>query len=128
MIDHLFQLRKQVFAGLGLTAEIIETQGRDLDVGEKFKVKFTVTHNLYDPATGWYEGNVRFVDCCLHLEATEHARPVVGSPLDLSLGTLTYVGQTVEKNIEFEALSRLSDMSIGVDYSSITASVYSTPS
>jgi hypothetical protein len=50
MIENLYDLRRKVFDALELRAQIVETQGQDLDIGEHFKVQFTVTHKLFDPA------------------------------------------------------------------------------
>lgn len=107
MIESLYDLREQVFDGLELKAEIIETQGADLDVGEKFKIKFTVTHKFFDPKTGWFVGTVAFHDCNLKLEGTAYAEPVDANPLSIPLGNLTYVGQYLQKVVEFEALSKM---------------------
>ena len=59
MLENLYDLRMKVFNSLELQAQIVETKGRILDVGEHFKVQFTVTHKLFDPDTGWYKGTVR---------------------------------------------------------------------
>ena len=76
MLENLYDFRKQVFGALDLQAKIVETFGRDLDVGEHFKVQFTVTHRFFDPSTGWYAGTVRFLECKLRLEATPYAKPM----------------------------------------------------
>ena len=107
MLENLYDLRQKVFDSLELQAQIVETEGRDLDVGERFKVQFTVTHKLFNPATGWYEGAVRFLDCKLRLEATPHAKPVSAPPVVIPLGTLSYVGQSFRTTVEFEATSNL---------------------
>ena len=106
MPSNLYELRDQVFDGLELKAEIIEKQGQDLDIGEKFKVKFTVTHKFFNPATGWYAGAVNFLDCKLNLEGTPYAKPVDDDPLLISLGDLKGVGHYVEKVLEFEAIKK----------------------
>lgn len=110
MPDNLYDLRDQVFDGLELKAEIIEKQGQDLDIGEKFKVRFTVTHKFFNPKTGWYAGSVNFLDCKLKLEGTPYAKPIDANPLSISLGNLTYVGQYVQKEVEFEAISKLPNL------------------
>lgn len=110
MLENLYDLRQKVFDSLELQAQIVETEGRDLDVGERFKVQFTVTHKLFNPATGWYEGAVRFLDCKLRLEATPHAKPVSAPPVVVPLGTLSYVGQSLRTTVEFEATSKLPDI------------------
>lgn len=107
MLNNLYDLRAQVFEGLELKAEIIEKQGQDLDIGEKFKVKFTVTHRLFDPKTGWYEGTVSYLDCKLSLEETPYAKLADAASASISLGNLTFVGQYVEKVVEFEAKNKL---------------------
>jgi hypothetical protein len=112
MIENLYDLRRKVFDALELKAQIVETQGKDLDIGEHFKVQFTVTHKLFDPATGWFEGTVRFHDCKLRLEATPYARPVASTPIAIPLGTLSYVGQYFQTTVEFEAIAKLPNISI----------------
>ena len=107
MVENLYDLRMKVFDSLELQAQIVETKGRDLDVGEHFKVQFTVTHKLFDPATGWYKGTVRFLDCKLRLDATPYARPIETPPVVIQLGTLSYVGQSLQTTVEFEAISNL---------------------
>lgn len=104
MIKNIYELREQVFNGLELKAEIIEKTGQDLDLYEQFKVRFTVTHKLFDPKTGWYEGNVRYVDCKLYLEGTPYAEPVDANPLSIALGDLTFVGQYVQEVVKFNAI------------------------
>ena len=115
MLTNLWDLRDKVFEGLELKAEIIETQGQGLDIGERFKVRFTVTHRLFDPRTGCDQGNVRFLDCRLILEGTAHAIPIEADPLTLGLGDLTAVGQCAEQVVEFEALGKLPNGPWGVD-------------
>lgn len=107
MLVNLWDLRKKIFEGLKLDAEIVEKQGQDLDVGEKFKVKFTVSHKLFDPETGWFEGAVRFLDCKLLLEGTAYAAPVAAESVSYELGDLLGVGDKVEQVVEFEALASL---------------------
>lgn len=112
MMENVYELRKKIFDGLELQASVIETQGQRLDIGERFKVRFTVTHKLFDPATGWFLGTVRFVDCKLHLEPTPFAKPVPASPVLIPLGTLSSVGQSLQTIVEFEATAKLPSISI----------------
>ncbi len=112
MLKNLYDLRRKVFDALELRGQIIETQGQDLDIGEHFKVQFTVAHKLFDPATGWLAGTVRFLDCKLHLEATPYARPLAATPVVIPLGTLSYVGQSLQTTVEFEAIAKLPNITI----------------
>jgi hypothetical protein len=112
MIENLYDLRQKVFDALELQAQIVETQGQDLDIGEHFKVRFTVTHRLYDPATSWYAGTVTFLDCKLGLEATPFAKPVATTPAVIPLGTLWYVGQSLQTTVEFEAIAKMPNLII----------------
>ena len=112
MAEDLYDLRRKVFDALDLQAQIVETTGRDLDVGEHFKVQFTVTHRFIDPSTGWYEGTVGFFDCKLRLVATSYARPVLEPPVVIPLGDLSYAGQSRQTTAEFEAIAKLPNITL----------------
>lgn len=112
MVDNIFDLRRKVFDGLELQAQIVEKEGRGVDIGEHFKVLFTVTHKLFDPATGWFEGTVEFLNCKLRLEETPYAKPIRSTPVVIPLGTLSYVGQSLQTKVEFEATAKLPNTSL----------------
>lgn len=107
MINNMYELRQQVFDGLDVTAEIIVKQGQDINIGEKFTVRFRVSHRYFDPRTGWYSGDVSFRDCRLLLEETAYAKPLAGSKVEMPLGDLTYVGQALQKEVEFMAVGKI---------------------
>jgi hypothetical protein len=106
MEEFLNQLSQYLY----LTKEITEKTGTSINVGEKFKVKFTLT-NTAPPAVTVVDRKIRFKDPYITVVRTPYARPYFEGYDDLySMGsefpeTELNPGESTSEEFEFVAIA-----------------------
>jgi hypothetical protein len=91
---------------LRLTSRVVSKVGGNINVGEKFTLKFTGTNTAY---AANLVGNPRIVfdKPRIFVQGTEYAKPVNGSAWHNLPDTELFPGESSSVNIEFEALKDL---------------------
>jgi hypothetical protein len=106
LISSLNDLRDEARQNLVLSAEIVETQGNDLDVGEEFKVRFVVT-NRFTGSEGERPGHAHFRNVRLRLEGTAYAEPLKLDKNPMLIADHLGYGNSVGKTITFKAKAKI---------------------
>jgi len=112
LFGDLNSLRDEARDKLRLTAAVVATQGRDLDIGERFTVRFTL-FNDFRGSSGETPGHAHFRNVSLRLSRTAFARPVAGDEITLNLADHLGFGNAISRQVEFEALAKIPLINLG---------------
>lgn len=92
---------------LRLSVRVVEREGGDINEGEEFTVRCTIT-NIAPPAHHTNDPEIIFTDPDIRVEGGNHARPVEGNRwIDLADERL-HAGESTSVDIEFEATDEIS--------------------
>lgn len=91
---------------LRLTSRVVSKVGSQINVGEKFTLKFTGTNNAYS-ADLVGKPRIVFDNPRIFVEGTSYARPVMGSAWHNLPDTELFPGESSSVEIEFEAINDL---------------------
>ena len=104
----LNDLRNEARNNLVLTADVIATQGRDIDVGEQFTVRFTVRNHFSGSNDDVGLGHAHFNNVALEVGGSPHAT-VVGGNRTIPMADHLGFGNSASTDVVFNATSRLPD-------------------
>ena len=91
---------------LRLAARVTKKVGSDINVGEKFTLKFTGSNSAYS-ATKVGQPRIIFKNAKIYVEGTNYAEPTGGSGWHNLPDSSLYPGESSSVSIEFKALRNL---------------------
>jgi hypothetical protein len=112
-MSSLNDLRNEARSHLLLQAQITQKQGTDLDIGEEFSVRFTVT-NSFSGSEGEFPGHAHFRGVILRLTGTPYARPVERNELEIPMTDHLGYQNSVSRTVRFKALAKF-PLIFGID-------------
>ena len=101
----LNSLRDEARNNLAVGVTIVSTQGSDIDIGEQFTVRFTVT-NHFVGGEGMHPGHAHYLNVSLRVTGTVHAS-VEGGNRTIPIADHLGFGNSVSTDVTFNALSAL---------------------
>lgn len=101
----LNSLRDEARNRLKARAVIVDTQGRDIDIGEKFTVRFDIS-NEFSGGEGEHPGHAHFNNVQLRVDGTSYAE-VVGGNQTIDVTNHLGYGHTKSVTVKFKALNKI---------------------